>query len=85
MTDFQPIETQEELDRIIQGRITRLQKQLDTEKAKVDESRLDRDTWKRDARRWETRAKSNLAVMRAQETTIKMFIAKLDDVLTEGD
>lgn len=85
MTDFQPIETQEELDRIIQGRIARLQKQLDAEKVKSTENRLDRDTWKRDARRWETRAKSNLAVMRAHETTIKTFIDKLDDVLTEGE
>ncbi|MFL0411072.1 hypothetical protein ACH0AH_07835 [Microbacterium paludicola] len=99
MSDFQPIESQEELDRIIQTRIARVQKALEAERQvskqnlahsrkweeRAKQNAADLETWKREARTWETRSKTNLAVIAAHEKTIQKFIDRLDDVLSEED
>ena len=94
MTDstFTPIETQEELDRIMTARLDRSIRATRTERQhsrtwekRAKQNASDRDTWQREARKWERIAKENLAVIRAHETTITKFIEKLDDVLNEED
>lgn len=90
MSDFTPIESQEELDRIMTDRLDRAIRATRSERehARKWEKRAkqnghDRDTWQREARKWERLAKENLAVIKAHEGTIESFIAKLDDVLNE--
>lgn len=77
---FQPITTQEELDRIIKGRLTQHNRSLG-ERAEVAES--DAAAWRREARRWEDRAIKNLATIRAHQEIIDKFLSKLGDVLEE--
>lgn len=90
MSDFVPITTQEELDRIMQVRLDRQQRALVSERENVriwekraKENANDRDTWQREARKWERFAKENLITIKAHEGTIRAFIEKLDDVLNE--
>lgn len=83
MSNFKPIESQEELDRILQPRVGRVQAQLQAER---EHSRRWENRAKQnlaDARRWEATAEQNQAVIEAHERTIAMFIEKLDDVLNE--
>lgn len=92
MTDaFTPITSQEELDRIVQSRVDRTYAALVGEREKclkwetrAKQNGSDRDTWQREARKWERLAKQNLITIRAHEGTITKFIEKLDDVLNEG-
>lgn len=88
--DFTPITTQEELDRIMTARLDRQQRALVSERENVrtwekraKQNASDRDTWQREARKWERLAKENLAVIKAHEGTIRAFIEKLDDVLND--
>lgn len=69
---------QEKVDQIVNDRLKRMGREL-------AEARGDRDAFERSARLWESRAKQNLAVVRAHEETIQKFIDKLDDVLSEGE
>lgn len=92
MSEFTPITTQEELDRIMQARLDRQQRALVSERENVrtwekraKQNANDRDTWQREARKWERLAKENLATVKAHEGTIARFIDKLDDVLNEED
>lgn len=92
MTHFQPIESQDELDRIIQSRVKRLEKALAAERevsrtweSRTKSANAQRDAYRRDAEVWRDRARENLAVIRAHEKTIAKFIDKLDDVLSEED
>lgn len=94
MTDkeFVPITTQEELDRIVTGRVNRMHDALRAERdharkweKRAKQNSADADVYRREARRWEDLAKQNLAVIQAHEGTIARFIGKLDDVLNEED
>lgn len=78
---FKPIETQEELDRIIKARLAQQHRSLG-ERAEIAES--DAAAWRREARRWEDRAIKNLGTIKAHEDTINNFMAKLGDVLAES-
>jgi len=89
---FTPITTQEELDRIIQARVSRVHVALRAEREharkwekRAKQNSADADVYRREARRWEDLAKQNLAVIQAHEGTIARFVAKLDDVLNEED
>lgn len=70
--------TQDATDQAITKRLARVNE-------KLREAQADRDAFSRSARLWEERARTNLAVIRAHETTIAKFIDKLDDVLSEED
>ena len=84
---FTPITTQEDLDRIVKSRVSRVQRDLDEARQdarkweeRAKESLADVQTWRRESDLWEGRAKTNLAVIRAHEKTIAQFIEKLDDL-----
>lgn len=77
---FQPITTQEELDRIIKARLQQQNRSLG-ERAEIAEA--DAAAWRREARRWEDRALKNLSAIKAHEDTINKFLAKLGSVLAE--
>lgn len=91
-TDFTPITTREELDKLLEERAAALhggllherQKRREWEK-RAKENAADAETYKREARKWETFAKQNRVVIAAHESTIQKFIDKLDDVLSEED
>ena len=92
MSEFTPITTQEELDRIITARLDRAARAAKTEREyarkweqRAKDNAHERDTYQREARKWERFAKENLAVIKAHEGTIAAFIEKLDDVLNEED
>lgn len=75
--------TQDELDRILTARVAREKQHSRKWEDRAKKHRDECEMWKREARKWERLAKENLAVIRAHEGTIRAFIQKLDDVLTE--
>jgi len=82
---FDPITTQDQLDRIITARVKRERDHARKWETRAKDSLKDADTWRRQSRLWETRARQNLAVIRAHEGTIAKFIERLDDVLTDEE
>lgn len=50
---------------------------------RAQDNAAQRDTYRHDADMWQRRARENLAVIKAHESTIKRFIDKLDDILNE--
>lgn len=82
--------TQTEVDEIVRKRLAQqarnspdAEARAHTWETRATEHQTDADTWRRESRKWEVRAKQNLAVIRAHEVTIARFIDKLDDVLSD--
>lgn len=76
MTHFEPILTQEDFDEAIKNRLSRQQRALTT-------AENDCDTWRRESRKWESRAKTNMQKIRALESVIDRFLDRFEDILEE--
>ncbi len=71
MTEFQPITTQADLDDIVRRRLDR--------QSRVLSGDADSEGWKAESRKWEQRAKANLARARRAETDLAQARSDLDD------
>lgn len=76
MTHFEPVLTQDDLDDLIKKRVDRATR-------RIAEAENDRETWRREARKWERLAKKNLDEIRTLEKTIDKFLDRFEDILEE--